>query len=138
MIVSETIVTHGPNKLFDVTGLLEEAARRVGEGVAAVFSKGSTGALAVIPRGSVEEFEEELWSLVPVDGWEHPGNAYAHLRSTLIGTSLLVPVHEGKPCLPEGYGVFFVENQPANARRRKIFVAAFSTRRRSQALRGLP
>ncbi len=124
MIMRHVLLTHGPNKLFDVTDLVADAASRIGEGVVAVFSKGSTGALVVIPRRRAEEYEEALWDLVATDGWEHPGNAYAHLRSTLLGTSLLLPVHEGRPCIPAGYGVFFVENQPANVRRRVIYVAA--------------
>ncbi len=128
MMERHVLLTHGPNKLFDVTGLAARAASHIGDGVVAVFSKGSTGALVVIPRDAAEEYEYALWDLVDMDGWEHPGNAYAHLRSTLLGTSLVLPVSGGELCIPTGYGVFFVENQPANVRRRVIYVAAIPRR----------
>ena len=122
----KSFITYGPNKLFDVTEHVGEVAAKVKRGFVAVLCKGSTGALLVLPREKevVEEYERGLWNIVPVYGWRHPGNAYAHLRSTLIGTSMLVAVKKGEPILPEGSGVFFLENQAVNARRRKIVLVA--------------
>ncbi len=119
-------VTYGPNKLFDVTEYVGEIAAKVEKGFVAVLCKGSTGALLVLPREKevIEECERGLWSLVPIYGWRHPGNAYAHLRSTLIGTSIIVAVEKGGLVLPKGSGVFFLENQAVNARRRKIVLIA--------------
>jgi len=118
------LVTHGPNKLFDITDRVEELARGVGEGAVVLQAVGSTGALVVLPRRRevVEAFESDLWDLVPTLGWRHPGNAYAHLRSTLIGTVLVLPVLGGRLPLG-GSGVFFLENQPAVRRRRSIVAA---------------
>jgi len=123
LMVEHEIVTHGPNALFELTGVVERVARELGDGVVVVFSKGSTGALVVIPSEAAEEYRDAIWGLVPLEGWEHPGNAYAHLRSTLIGTSIFIPVSGGQLGIPEGYGVFFLENQVANARHRKIYIA---------------
>lgn len=123
------IKTHGPNKLFDITGHLESFSRKVGRGFVNVFSKGSTGALVILPRDEdvVERFEKDLWDLVEVYGWRHPGNAYAHLRSTLIGTNMVVLVEGGKPLIPARHGVFFVENQPYVMRERTIVFTGLST-----------
>ncbi len=117
------LVTYGPNKLFDVTRWVEEECRGVKEGAVLVFAKGSTGALVLLEEGEVEGFERDLWGLVEVYGWEHPGNAYAHLRSTLMGTGLVLPVVDGRPVLG-GRRVYFVENQPALNRHRKLYVHA--------------
>lgn len=122
------LVTYGPNKLFDITDRVAELARGVEEGAIVLQAVGSTGALVVLPRQRevIDAFENDLWDLVPTLGWRHPGNAYAHLRSTLIGTALALPVVGG--ALPlDGSGVFFLENQPALNRRRAI-VAAVVTR----------
>ncbi|RLE65527.1 MAG: hypothetical protein DRJ47_04970 [Thermoprotei archaeon] len=117
------LVTHGPNRLYDVTRELEDLSTNVKEGIIVVFSRGSTGTLIRIPGNKVEEYRKQLWDLVPIVGWQHPGNAYAHLRSTLLGTFLAIPVFDGKPALEDNLKIFFVENQPAFNRHRKIFVA---------------
>ena len=121
-------VTYGPNKLFDLTSDVERIAENVEQGWAALQAVGSTGALLIMPgaREVVKAFEHDLWDLVPTLGWLHPGNAYAHLRSTLIGTMLVVPVKRGKLEL-EGCKVFFLENQPAVRRRRAVIVAVLDT-----------
>ncbi|MEM0088011.1 MAG: YjbQ family protein [Thermofilum sp.] len=118
------LVTYGPNKLFDITDRVSELAKGVEEGVVLLQAVGSTGALILLPRRRdvVEAFERDLWDLVPTLGWKHPGNAYAHLRSTLIGTLLALPVAGGSIPLEES-GIFFLENQPALNRRRVIVAA---------------
>ncbi|OYT31577.1 MAG: hypothetical protein B6U94_02765 [Thermofilum sp. ex4484_79] len=118
------IVTHGPTKLFDITERVAEIAKDIDIGLVNVFSKGSTGGLVVLPRDSntIENYEKDLWKLIPIYGWRHPGNAYAHLRSSLIGTSINVIVEKGKLLLPPRNGIFFLENQFTNARRRHILV----------------
>lgn len=118
------VVTYGPNKLFDITDRVVELAQGVERGFIALQAVGSTGALVLLPRdrGVVEAFERDLWDLVPTLGWRHPGNAYAHLRSTLIGTTLVLPVAGG--AVPLGRcGVFFLENQPALNRHRSVVAA---------------
>lgn len=116
--------THGPNKLFDVTDRVVELAKGVKLGILALQAVGSTGALVLLPRRRelVEAFEYNLWDLVPTLGWKHPGNAYAHLRSTLIGTMLALPVIDGDVPLGDT-GIFFLENQPASRRHRKIIAS---------------
>lgn len=124
------LTTYGPNKLFDITDRVNELARGVKLGILALQAVGSTGALVLLPRRRefVEAFEYSLWDLVPTLGWRHPGNAYAHLRSTLIGTTLALPVIEGGIPL-EGIGIFFLENQPASRRRRRVVASLVTTSR---------
>ncbi|MEM1508587.1 MAG: YjbQ family protein [Thermofilaceae archaeon] len=116
--------TYGPNKLFNITDKVVELAKGVKFGIIALQAVGSTGALVLLPRKRelVEAFEYNLWDLVPTLGWKHPGNAYAHLRSTLIGTMLALPVIDGNVPLGDT-GIFFLENQPASRRHRRIIAS---------------
>lgn len=118
------IVTYGPTKLFDITDKVKEIIKGVERGYVNIFSKGSTGALVVLPQNEeiIEVFEKALWKLIPIYGWRHPGNAYAHLRSSLIGTSLSLLIDNGKILLPENHRIYFLENQFTNARRRHILI----------------
>ncbi|MCS7104210.1 MAG: YjbQ family protein [Thermofilaceae archaeon] len=116
--------THGPNKLFDITEKVSSMVKGVWEGVLTLQAVGSTGALVILPRQQkvVEAFENDLWDLVATLGWKHPGNAYAHLRSTLIGTTLTLPVVKGVLPLTD-CGIYFLENQPAVRRHRSVTAA---------------
>jgi len=118
------LVTYGPNKLFDITERVIKLASGVDRGFISLQAVGSTGALVVLhrDRNVIEAFERDLWDLVPTLGWRHPGNAYAHLRSTLIGTTLVLPV-AGDAVPLGGSGVFFLENQPALNRHRVVIAA---------------
>jgi len=119
--------TYGPNKLFDITDRVLPLARGVEEGAVFLQAVGSTGALLVLPRRQdvLRAFEQDLWDLVPTLGWRHPGNAYAHLRSALMGTTLALPVVRGEVPL-NGSGVFFLENQPAMNRPRVVVAAVLA------------
>lgn len=120
------LVTYGPNKLFDITDKLAGLVEGVEEGVLALQAVGSTGALVILPEEVREGFESDLWDLVPTLGWRHLGNAYAHLRSTLIDTLQLLPVVNGR--VPVSGRVYFLENQPALNRRRAVVAAVVEQR----------
>jgi secondary thiamine-phosphate synthase enzyme len=77
------------------------------EGQLLIFIDGSTAALSTIEYepGLLKDLPEFLDKIIPMDKryhhddtW-HDGNGYAHLRSTLIGTSLTVPVLSGRVVL---------------------------------------
>jgi len=123
--------TYGPNKLFDLTDRVLSLTHSVEEGAVFLQAVGSTGALLVLPRSEevLRAFEQDLWDLVPTLGWRHPGNAYAHLRSTLMGTTLALPVLRGQVPL-SGSGIFFLENQPAMNRPRVMVAALLENRAR--------
>ena len=74
------------------------------EGQLLVFIDGSTAAISTIEYepGLLKDLPEFLNLIIPMDKnykhdqtW-HDGNGYAHLRSTLIGTSFTAPVLDGK------------------------------------------
>ena len=72
-----------------------------------IFIDGSTAAISTIEYepGLLQDLPKFLESIIPMekvyhhDETWHDGNGYAHLRSTLIGTSMTVPVIDDRVVL---------------------------------------
>lgn len=106
----------------DVVSLTEEikafvAESGVQEGLCVVMIPHTTAALTITsfwdPNGFLD-LQDEVCRLVPtrVD-FKHqhdtPQDAAGHVKSSLIGTSLTLIVHEGKLLLGHSQGVYFME-----------------------------
>ena len=115
--------TFGPMKLFDITTLVNDVVRRCGvsEGLAWVCVKGATPALILCEESRCEEVVEAITRLIPFSGWRH-GNAYAHLISTTLSTSIAVPVEGSRLVLAEGYSIKLLETRSVYNHRRQIVV----------------
>jgi secondary thiamine-phosphate synthase enzyme len=93
--------------ILDVTPAVTEfvAAAGIASGWLLVFVPGSTGAVTTIEfeSGCLEDLRRALERLAPRDGeYAHnlrwgDGNGYSHVRAALVGPSLTVPVHDGRP-----------------------------------------
>ncbi len=92
--------------MADISGIVQEfvSATGLSEGIVTVFSVGSTGAISTIEYepGLKKDIIPALERLAPsgIDyehhkTW-HDDNGRGHIRSTLIGTSLVVPFVGGK------------------------------------------
>ena len=103
----------------DVTAKVAEAVGQSGitTGVAQVFCIGSTGALGIVEfePGLKRDVPEMLDRLMPPSrdygheqAW-HDGNGHSHLQSTLLGSSVSVPVSEGGLVLGTWQQVFLLE-----------------------------
>ncbi|MCU4740296.1 secondary thiamine-phosphate synthase enzyme YjbQ [Natronoglomus mannanivorans] len=99
------------------------------EGVCTVFVQHTTAALVVQEneprlRGDLESF---LSGLVPDEGHAHDeldGNADAHLRATLLGPSVTVPVEDGALALGRWQSIFLVECDGPRTRRVSVTVTS--------------
>ena len=101
-----TCETAGNNDLIDVTPQVAEAVVSAGlrDGLATVFVAGSTAGVTTIENeaGLVSDFKEFLEQLAPEDPaylhnlTEGDANAHSHLRASLIGPSLTVPIENGR------------------------------------------
>jgi secondary thiamine-phosphate synthase enzyme len=86
----------------EVEALVAEAG--VGTGIVTVHLTGSTGAITTIEyeRGALQDLRRLLDQIAPAtEDYEHnkayhDGNGFSHVRSALLGTSLSVPVIEGR------------------------------------------
>ncbi len=91
----------------------------INRGLVTIHARGATPAIVIISRRELEYFDELLKTLVPVTGWRH-GNAYAHLRSTIVSTTKTLPFTDNKLMLPTDYEVYFLETRPVYNHRRIV------------------
>jgi len=117
--------------IHDLTGDLRETVRTwdVKEGIAVVFTPGSTAAVTTIEYepGVLEDLKAAIERMAPRDmGYAHDaawgdGNGYSHVRSAILGPSISIPVHEGDLALGTWQQVVLIDfdNRP---RRRKVIL----------------
>jgi secondary thiamine-phosphate synthase enzyme len=104
------VPTEGENELVDLTRELNRRLAEIsgmsgGIGVLHLFAVGSTAALTTIeyePGLVKHDFAAMLEKLAPADGaYDHEAtwnddNGHSHLRSSLLGPSLSIPIENGK------------------------------------------
>lgn len=104
-----SIETRGNGHMVDVTDRVSDfvAAAGLGEGVVIVFVPGATGAVTTIEYepGLEQDFARVMEELAPQRrDYAHnarwgDGNGHSHVRASLLGPSLAVPVQGGRPLL---------------------------------------
>ncbi|MCX8006591.1 MAG: secondary thiamine-phosphate synthase enzyme YjbQ [Coriobacteriia bacterium] len=118
-------------ELVDVTQHIESAVVRSGvrNGVAVVTVPHTTAGVT-LNEGADPSVGRDLLSalarLVPAAGpWEHrEGNSDAHMKATLVGSSVAVPVRDGRVSLGTWQAVFFCEFDGPRQRRLAVTVLA--------------
>jgi secondary thiamine-phosphate synthase enzyme len=98
--------TRGDGDVVDLSPGLAEVLRTCGlsRGVVTVFVEGSTAAVTTMEHepGGVADLRAALERLMPAgDDYEHnrrnaDDNAHAHLRASLVGPSVSVPLVDGR------------------------------------------
>ena len=98
------------------------------EGVCVVCTTHTTAALTITsfwdPRG-FEDIQDEICRLIPTRiDFKHqhdtPQDAAGHVKSSLIGVNMTLPIHEGKLLLGHSQGIYFLEFD--GPRKREYFV----------------
>ena len=133
-VVTKTfeVKTRNENEVVDITGDVHEASAASGlsHGVATVFVVGSTAAITTMEYepGLINDFPEMLERVAPKSGVEyehqrrwHDGNGHSHVKASLVGPSLSVPLVEGDLALGEWQQIVLVEFD-IRPRTRKIVV----------------
>jgi secondary thiamine-phosphate synthase enzyme len=101
--------TEGEGQIIDLSAGIERALRaaEVSNGVVTVFVTGSTAAITTMEYepGGVQDLQEAVERLVPRarpgggdyahNTRNHDDNAHAHLRASLLGPSLSIPLVRG-------------------------------------------
>ena len=100
------ITTEAEGRIVDLTAALTEALRESGfrEGLLCAFVPHSTCALFTIENeeGLQKDIRDALQRLIPREmDYDHhrrwgDGNGHSHVRSAILGPSLVIPFHEGK------------------------------------------
>jgi secondary thiamine-phosphate synthase enzyme len=120
-VLSDTIQLHseGEGDIIDMTMQLSNKVEesKIKNGTVTIFVSGSTAAVTTIEYepGLVHDFPEMLSRIVPEDieyehdnTW-HDGNGHSHVRSSLIGPSLTIPIIGGKLTLGTWQQVVLLE-----------------------------
>jgi len=133
MNYSETISvsTKGETDIINITDDVSKIVEKSGmkNGIGCVFVPGSTGAITTIEYepGLLQDLPKALERLFPKnieykhhETW-HDGNGHSHVRASIIGPSLAVPIKNGKLILGTWQQIVFVELD-VRKRKREIIV----------------
>lgn len=116
--------TKGNCDIIKITAALEGVLKESGvkDGVVSVFIPGATGAITTTEceTGLIEDIKKMFRRIIPEKGdylhdANHPqGNAPSHLRASLVGPSITIPVTDGVMTLGRWQEVIFIDfdNRP--------------------------
>ena len=114
MIRQFSIRTSKRSEFIDITRQVAEQVKGVEEGVATVYTPHTTTAVTInenadpdVPRDMLKK----LGALIPQqDGYSHAeGNSDAHVKASLLGSSVQVIVKDGQLLLGTWQGIFLCE-----------------------------
>lgn len=132
-IRSNTIVEHttGFCDIIDITPKLRDEIQKenIHNGLLTVFVSGSTAAITTIEHepGLIQDLKEFVERLIPSDRRYHhddrwgDDNGFSHLRASLFGPSVAIPVEHGKLRLGTWQQVILIDFDN-RARTREIIV----------------
>jgi len=124
-------LTKGYNDIINLTPDIEKVVEesKVKDGIALIFVSGSTAAITTLEYepNLIQDFKDILEKLIPEKAdYRHnetwaDDNGYAHLRSSLIGQSLVVPIENSKLVLGTWQQIVLIDfdNRP---RERKVII----------------
>ena len=124
------VETEERTQVVDVTERVAEAVPDDATGLCTVFVRHTTAGVLLqeAESGLVTDIEEFVTDLAPSDGdYRHDridDNGDAHLRATVLGESVSVPVEEGELSLGTWQSVLFVECDGPRTRKVDVVVTS--------------
>lgn len=126
-MIEFAVRTTARTALVDITARVQEAVGQlaVAEGAVLVFVPHTTAAVTINEGADpdvVRDLDRALSRLVPAEGgYAHAeGNSDAHIKSTLVGCSAIVPVAGGRLALGTWQAVWFCEFDGPRQRRVRV------------------
>lgn len=125
--------TERKTQVVEITAEVRKALAGAGEGSAAlVYVPHTTAGITINERidpALVDDIEMALGKIVADEwAWKHEDvdgpNAPSHLRASLVGPQVLVPLREGELALGTYQGIFFCEFD--GPRTRKVYVSTLT------------
>jgi len=119
-----SVRTGSRTELIDVTSRVEEAVRKSGteDGLCSVYVPHTTAGVTINENADPSVRRDilmELNKLVPFDdNYTHnEGNSAAHIKASLVGSSVSVPLQGGRLALGTWQGIYFCEFDGPRSRR---------------------
>ena len=110
------VKTHKQAEFIDVTDTVRRAVAesKVADGVCCVYAPHTTAGVTINEGADPAvraDILEKLEELVPrSDRYRHlEGNADSHIKASLVGSSVLVPIEAGRPALGTWQAIYFCE-----------------------------
>ena len=115
--------TRGEFDVVDLTRQVEEVVRDSGvrEGITVIYAGHATGIIILneYDHALLEDLKDFMTMLLPShNDYNHPGNAFSHLRSMLFTPSRVLPVHDGRLGLGTWQSLYWVEAETRPRQRR--------------------
>jgi secondary thiamine-phosphate synthase enzyme len=121
------ISTKGEVDIIDITDDAQKIVEKsnIRHGIVTIFNPGSTGVLTTIEfePGLKKDFPKMLEKIAPKDiyynhheTW-HDDNGHSHVRASLMGPSITIPVRDGKILHGTWQQIVFVELDTKNRNR---------------------
>jgi secondary thiamine-phosphate synthase enzyme len=130
-VIALSLETRDRVTLVDVTALVEQALTTSGlrDGAVVVFCPHTTAGMTINENADPSvrrDMAMALERLVPVDlPFAHlEGNSDAHVKASMMGSSVTVPVEGGRLVLGTWQGIYFAEFD--GPRRRRLLVQPLS------------
>ena len=127
MIGTVQVKTSAKTDFIDITRSVEEAVRKSGvkDGICWVYIPHTTAAVTINENADPSvsgDILMELNKIVPSqDSYQHlEGNSPAHIKASLVGSSVTVFVESGRLVLGTWQGIYFCEFD--GPRNRQVFV----------------
>lgn len=124
------VKTHSRSEFIDITREVSAVVQKqaLNEGICCVYVPHTTAAVTINENADPsvrKDVLNELDRIVPWDGrYTHgEGNSAAHIKATMVGSSVSIPVSGGKLALGTWQGIYFCEFD--GPRRREVFVQIY-------------
>lgn len=128
------IEAEGFSDIKNLTREVEQFAREseCTEGIIHIFPIGSTASISTIEfePALVQDMRDKLEEFAPHDQKTRHGetwgddNGFSHMRATMMGPGITVPLHQGKPVLGTWQQVVII-NHDNRDRERRVFLQIF-------------
>lgn len=122
--------TKGEGDIVDLTDRVKEIVKKSGvkDGLVCIFVPGSTGAVTTIEHepGLLKDLPNALERIAPRDAYYyheetwHDGNGHSHVRASIIGASLTIPIKDYKIIHGTWQQIVFIELDIRKRERRLI------------------
>jgi secondary thiamine-phosphate synthase enzyme len=116
---------------IDVTDRVQQVVRESGvkSGLCHVYVPHTTAGVFINENADPDALSDILNTLETLVPWENgyrhaEGNAAAHIKSTLVGTSQTVPVREGRLALGRWQGIYLADFDGPRERHLQVTVLA--------------
>jgi secondary thiamine-phosphate synthase enzyme len=111
------LATHKRSQMIDVSQRVQQAAQALGvrDGLVTVFVPHTTAGVTINENADPDVVHDMLRQLDEMVPWEQPfyrhneGNSAAHVKASMMGSSVRVPVVGGQLKLGTWQGVWFCE-----------------------------